>query len=62
MIDGRYDISLFHYRFSGELIGGVFVGFGHMEPSEGAEFSTLVVDELGWDCEDVTENDVCNVL
>ena len=61
-ISDRFNISLFHYRFSGDLIGNVFLGIAPMEEAEAAAFQAEVAGELGWDCEDMTENDACDML
>lgn len=61
-ISDRFNISLFHYRFSGDLIGNVFVGVAPMEAAEVAAFQQEIVGELGWDCEDMTNDEACEML
>jgi len=61
-ISDKWDISLFHYRFTGELIGGVFLGIAPMQESQVAEFKKLITEDLGWDCEDMTGDEACDML
>ena len=61
-INDRWDISLFHYRFSGELIGSVFVGFANVDESQVADLKTAVGEDLGWEVEDMTSDEACEML
>jgi len=61
-ISDHYNISLFHYRSSGDLIGGVFLGVAPMEDGDVDAFKDTIVSELGWQVEDVTADEACDML
>jgi threonine dehydratase len=61
-VSAKWNISLFHYRSTGELIGGVFLGVAPMVDGEVDAFKDLIVSELGWQVDDVTADETCDLL
>jgi len=61
-ISDQWNITLFHYRFSGALIGDVFLGIAPMEKEEVENFKAMILNDLGWESEDVTGNEACEML
>jgi len=51
----EYNISLFHYRGAGGLVGRVFVGISPLPESARAGFDAAIKG-LGWECVDETDN------
>lgn len=60
-IGEKYNISLFHYRDEGGLIGKVFLGICPLEDAEVTEFLELV-EGLGWFCVEETKNSAMALL
>eukprot|EP00746_Dinoflagellata_sp_MGD_P081303 gnl/MRDRNA2_/MRDRNA2_32353_c0_seq1.p1 gnl/MRDRNA2_/MRDRNA2_32353_c0~~gnl/MRDRNA2_/MRDRNA2_32353_c0_seq1.p1 ORF type:complete len:594 (-),score=113.33 gnl/MRDRNA2_/MRDRNA2_32353_c0_seq1:77-1696(-) len=60
-IGDKYNISLFHYRATGGLIGKVFLGICPLEDVEVKTFLELV-ESLGWFCVEETSNSAMALL
>jgi len=60
-ISDRYNISLFHYRSTGQLVGGVFLGISQLTESGSIAFQAKVA-ELGWACVDMTDNEAISMM
>ncbi|EKX48314.1 hypothetical protein GUITHDRAFT_86078 [Guillardia theta CCMP2712] len=56
-----WNISLFHYRATGQLVGSVLLGVSPMGEKDVQTFKAAIA-ELGWACVDTSDNVACALL
>eukprot|EP00287_Rhodomonas_sp_CCMP768_P018870 CAMPEP_0202818052 /NCGR_PEP_ID=MMETSP1389-20130828/8047_1 /ASSEMBLY_ACC=CAM_ASM_000865 /TAXON_ID=302021 /ORGANISM="Rhodomonas sp., Strain CCMP768" /LENGTH=551 /DNA_ID=CAMNT_0049490343 /DNA_START=322 /DNA_END=1977 /DNA_ORIENTATION=- len=61
VVGGKYNMSLFHYRFTGEMTGNVLVGVRPLKADQVSEFMSDM-GTLGWFFEDVTDDPACQLI
>mmetsp|Transcript_49353 Transcript_49353/g.116298 ORF Transcript_49353/g.116298 Transcript_49353/m.116298 type:complete len:605 (-) Transcript_49353:582-2396(-) len=62
VVGEKYNMSLFHYRFTGEMVGNVLVGVRPLKEEQAAEFMQDLQTNLGWFAEDVTGDPACKLI
>eukprot|EP00614_Pseudopedinella_elastica_P010237 CAMPEP_0172596334 /NCGR_PEP_ID=MMETSP1068-20121228/16092_1 /TAXON_ID=35684 /ORGANISM="Pseudopedinella elastica, Strain CCMP716" /LENGTH=553 /DNA_ID=CAMNT_0013395299 /DNA_START=145 /DNA_END=1806 /DNA_ORIENTATION=+ len=61
LLGDKFNISLFHYRYTGQNVGDVFLGILPMEESEVGDFQAII-SELDWSCTDMTDDPACQFV
>eukprot|EP00286_Rhodomonas_abbreviata_P001893 CAMPEP_0181291300 /NCGR_PEP_ID=MMETSP1101-20121128/1891_1 /TAXON_ID=46948 /ORGANISM="Rhodomonas abbreviata, Strain Caron Lab Isolate" /LENGTH=550 /DNA_ID=CAMNT_0023395677 /DNA_START=352 /DNA_END=2004 /DNA_ORIENTATION=- len=61
VMGSKWNISLFHYRFTGEMIGNVLLGVRPLKEEQVPEF-IADMGSLGWAFEDVTDDVACSLI
>eukprot|EP00290_Baffinella_frigidus_P006711 CAMPEP_0180131270 /NCGR_PEP_ID=MMETSP0986-20121125/8326_1 /TAXON_ID=697907 /ORGANISM="non described non described, Strain CCMP2293" /LENGTH=645 /DNA_ID=CAMNT_0022071127 /DNA_START=78 /DNA_END=2015 /DNA_ORIENTATION=+ len=56
-----FNISLFHYRQTGQMVGRVFLGVAPLTKDKEADFLARI-DSLGWSWKDMTDNEATKAL